>query len=173
VDILINNVGGSFGGGGFSESTIAQWRDVFDANVFSVLYMSKAAVPLMQARGWGRIVNIASIWGRESGGGAAYNAAKSAVVSITKSMARDLVRHGILVNCVAPGSTWFEGGSWAKRTAENPAAMGDFVRRELPSGVFTTPEEVASAVTLLASALASGVAGACWVVDRAQGHSNL
>lgn len=173
LDILVNNVGGSLGGGGFLASTAEQWRAVVDANLMSTLYMSKAAVPHMMERKWGRIINVSSIWGRESGGGAAYNAAKSAVISLSKAMANDLAIHGILVNAVAPGSVWFPGGGWDKRQKSDPAAIGAFVEREMPLGRFGKPEEVAAVVALLASERASLVTGACWTVDGSQSRSNL
>jgi len=173
LDILVNNAGGSLGGGGFLASSHDQWRAVLDVNVLSTLYVSKAAIPHMRKAGWGRIISISSVWGRESGGGSAYNAAKSAVISMSKSMAQDLARFGILVNVVAPGSVWFPGGGWDKRMQADPAAIGAFVEREMPLGRFGKSEEVAAVVALLASERASLVTGACWTVDGSQGRSNI
>jgi 3-oxoacyl-[acyl-carrier protein] reductase len=173
LDILVNNAGGSFGGGGFQASTIAQWRQVMDLNLFAALTASKAAVPHMRERGWGRIIHISSIWGKEGGGGAAYNAAKAAMISLSKSMARDLVKDGILVNTVAPGSILFDGGGWDRKMQADPAAMADFVARDLPMGRFGAPEEVARTVVFLASEAASLITGSCVAVDGCQSHSNL
>jgi 3-oxoacyl-[acyl-carrier protein] reductase len=173
LDILVNNVGGSLGGGGFQASSIDQWRNVMDINVFSTLIASRAAIPFMQERKWGRIINISSIWGKESGGGAAYNAAKAAVISMSKAMAQDLAKEGILVNTVAPGSVWFPGGGWDKRMQADPEAIANFVKQDMPFGRFGTPEEVARAVVFLASEAASLITGACLVVDGCQSHSNI
>ena len=173
IDILVNNAGGSLGGGGFTESTVEQWRGVLDVNLMGTLYASKAAVSHMKSGRWGRIVNITSIWGRESGGGAAYNAAKAAVTSLTKAMAQDLAQYGILVNSVAPGSIWFEGGGWDRKQKADPGGIADFVDREFPLKRFGAPVEVAAVVALLASERASLVSGASWVVDGSQGRSNL
>ena len=173
LDILVNNVGGSLGGGGFTQSTVEQWRSVLDKNVMSTLYASKAAIPHMKQAGWGRIIQIASVWGRESGGGSAYNAAKAAVISMSKSMAQDLAKDGILVNAVAPGSVWFPGGGWDKRMQSDPAMIEAFVKSDMPLGRFGKPEEVAAVVALLASDRASLVTGACWAVDGSQGKSNI
>ena len=173
LDILVNNVGGSLGGGGFQASTIDQWRRVFELNVFSALIASKAAVPLMQQQRWGRIIHISSIWGKEGGGGSAYNAAKAAMISLSKSMARDLAKDGILVNTVAPGSTWFPGGGWDKRMQADPEGIAKFVQTDMPLGRFGAPEEVARMVVFLASEAASLVTGSCIVVDGCQSHSNI
>ena len=173
LDVLVNNVGGSLGGGGFEQSTVEQWRAVLDVNVMSTLYASKAAVPYMKEAGWGRIIQIASVWGRESGGGSAYNAAKAAVISMSKSMAQDLARYGILVNVVAPGSVLFPEGGWDKRMQADAAKIEAFVKSDMPLGRFGKPEEVAAVVALLASERAGLVTGACWAVDGSQGKSNI
>jgi 3-oxoacyl-[acyl-carrier protein] reductase len=173
LDILVNNVGGSLGGGTFTQSTAEQWRAVLDANVMSTLYASKASIPYMRTAKWGRIIHIASVWGRESGGGSAYNAAKAAVISMSKSMAQDLAKEGILVNVVAPGSVWFPDGGWDKRLQADPAKIEAFVQSDMPLGRFGKPEEVAAVVALLASDRAGLVTGACWSVDGSQGRSNI
>ncbi len=173
LDILVNNAGGSLGGGGFQVSTLDQWRRVMDINLFSALVASKAAVPHMQQRHWGRIIHISSIWGKEGGGGAAYNAAKAALISLSKAMARDLANDGILVNTVAPGSVLFPGGGWDKRMQADPQGIAAFVERDLPLGRFGRPDEVARTVVFLASEAAGLISGSCIVVDGCQSHSNL
>ncbi|MBS1834194.1 MAG: SDR family oxidoreductase [Acidobacteria bacterium] len=173
LDILVNNVGGSMGGGGFDASTVEQWQGVFELNVFSTLVASKAAIPHMKAARWGRIVNVASIWGKEGGGGAAYNGAKSAVISMSKAMARDLAADGILVNAVAPGSVLFPGGGWAKRMQADPEKIEKFVQTDMPLGRFGHPEEVANTIVFLSSAAASLITGSCVVADGGQSHSNI
>ncbi len=173
VDVLVNNVGGSLGGGSFTASTEAQWRGAFELNVMPAMILSQALLPGMRARGWGRIVNIASIWGREGGGGAAYNGVKAALISMSKSMATEVAKDGVLVNCVAPGSVIFPGGSWEKRQQADPVGIGKFVAEQLPRGRFGEPQEVAELVAFLCSDKASLMVGACLVADGGQGHSNI
>jgi len=173
VDILINNVGGSLGGGKFTASTVEQWNGAFALNVMPAVILSQAFLPGMRARGWGRIVNIASIWGREGGGGAAYNAVKAAMISMSKSMATEVVRDGVLVNCVAPGSVIFPGGGWEKKQQADPGGIAKFVEDQLPRGSFGHPQEVAELVAFLASDRASLISGACITADGGQSHSNI
>jgi 3-oxoacyl-[acyl-carrier protein] reductase len=128
-------------------------------------------VPLMQERKSGRIINVASIYGREWGGPMTYNAAKAALISLSKTMARDLAPKGIRVNSVAPGSILFPGGTWAQRQNEAPEAIATFVKTELPFGRFGTPEEVADVVVFLASGRARWISGASITVDGCQSRS--
>jgi 3-oxoacyl-[acyl-carrier protein] reductase len=173
VDILVNNVGGSLGGGKFTASTVDQWRGAFALNLMPAVILSQALLPGMRDRRWGRIINIASIWGREGGGGAAYNAMKAAMISMSKSMATDVVRDGILVNCVAPGSVIFPGGGWEKKQQADPAGIAKFVEDSQPRGTFGSPREVAELVAFLASDRASLISGACITADGGQSHSNI
>jgi 3-oxoacyl-[acyl-carrier protein] reductase len=170
VDILINNVGGSRPGGNL---TVAKddWHAGFALNFFSALDLCRLVVPLMSAQTSGCVINIASIYGREWGGPMTYNAAKAAMISLSKEMARELAPQGIRVNSVAPGSILFPGGSWEKRQQENPEGIAAFVKAELPFGRFGKPEEVADVVVFLASDRARWVSGACITVDGCQSRS--
>ncbi|MDE0031085.1 MAG: SDR family oxidoreductase [Deltaproteobacteria bacterium] len=170
VDILINNVGGSRPGGNLSASG-EDWQSGFALNFFSALDLCRVVVPSMRERKHGCVINIASIYGREWGGPMTYNAAKAAMISLSKEMARELAPDGVRVNSVAPGSILFPGGSWDRRRREQPVEIAAFVERELPAGRFGKPEEVADVVVFLASERANWISGACINVDGCQSRS--
>jgi 3-oxoacyl-[acyl-carrier protein] reductase len=163
--------GGLARGAGIADTSDAEWQEAFDQTLFPAVRASRLAVPIMQRRGGGAIVMIASIWGRESGGRMTYNAVKAAEISLAKAMAQQLAGTNIRVNSVAPGSIRFPGGSWDRRVQDDPDGMAEFVRRELPFGRFGRPEEVGAVVAFLVSARASWISGASVPVDGCQSRS--
>jgi 3-oxoacyl-[acyl-carrier protein] reductase len=173
LDFLVNNVGGARTAGPFLETADSAWQTAVDLNVMAAVRFSRLAVPEMQKGGGGVIINISSIWGRETGGTATYNAVKAAEISLAKSMARELAPLNIRVNSIAPGSILFPGGSWDRRLRADPDGITAFMKREIPSGRFGKPEEIADVVVFLCSDRASWVTGACLNVDGGQSRSNL
>ena len=171
LDILVHNAGG--GGGAGLESPDADFTQSLELNALGGLRAARAAVPFMRRQGRGRIIFIASVWGRESGGRSGYNMAKAAEISLAKALSRELAKDNILVNSVAPGSLLFPGGSWERRQQADPDGIAAYVRAEMPLGRFGTPEEVAAVVTFLASDRASLVTGASWTVDGGMSRSNI
>jgi len=160
VDVLVNNAGAGRRGR-VQDLSDDDWRHVMGVSLDSVFYACRVVMPhLVAARG--AIVNVASISGLAGdGGNAAYNAAKSAVVNLTRAMAVDAGRDGVRVNAVAPGLT---ATPMTERMRSAPAVMGQYEDR-IPLARAGTPEEVAAAICFLASREASYINGVCLPVD--------
>ncbi|MFQ5912984.1 MAG: SDR family NAD(P)-dependent oxidoreductase [Nitrospinota bacterium] len=170
VDILINNIGGSSPGGNI-DADDDMWHLAFENNFFSAVRLTRLVLPEMQRRGFGRVINISSIFGREWGGNATYMSSKAALIALTKQIARSVTDDRVTVNSVAPGSIMFEGGSWWRRRQEDPEKIDAFIRAEMPFGRMGRPEEIGSVVAFLASERASLVNGVCFNVDGGQSRS--
>jgi 3-oxoacyl-[acyl-carrier protein] reductase len=179
VDILVNNVGGAPGPGGFMNLSDDHWQGAWDLNLMSAVRFSRAVIPGMVERRWGRIINIASTSAREPDVVVVhYNCAKAGLLALSKSLANPYAKDGVLVNCVSPGLTRTPAveQSAAKRLAERGESVDDLSadevvqryygpRRPLPIGRFGRPEDLAGIVAFLASERASWITGAYINVD--------
>ncbi len=176
LDILVNNVGG--GGGGRDNMSVEEvpeekWLDVYAQNAMAAVRFTRLAIPHMRRARWGRVVSIASVQGKEGGGRPWYTMAKSAEISLMKTLAlnRDLVRDGLTFNTIAPGRVLFEGNEWDAFRQEDPQRFEKVLRDRLPLGRAGTPEEVAAVVAFVCSVKASLVNGACISVDGGESFS--
>lgn len=172
IDILVNNFGAR-AGTSWADTGAREFEAAFEGNVVVAARMSQLVLQGMVDRGWGRIVVISSVYGREWGGAPAYNAAKAAENSFVKSLAREVAAKGVTVNAIAPGSILWEGGGWHRRQQADPEGIAEFVRREMPLGRFGTVAEVADTVAFACSRQAALLTGACIPVDGGQGRSNI
>jgi len=170
IEILVNNLG-LRAGTSWTDTSAREFETAFAGNVAVSVRMTQLVLPGMLERGWGRIVAIASVWGRETGGAPAYNAAKAAEISFVKSLAREVADKGVTVNAVAPGSILWRGGGWDRRQKADPEGIAAFVRQDMPLGRFGTVEEVAAIVAFVCSMQASLVNGAVIAVDGGQSRS--
>lgn len=171
LDVLFNNAGIIYREKTAPATTVEEWDATFAVNTRGTFLMSRAAVPAMVAGGGGSIVNNASYFGLVGGqGAAAYTASKAAVIGLTKSMALDHAREGVRVNCVCAGSvdTPMLEGEIADIAAIEGRSVEDVGRRfaeKHPLGRISTPDEIAAAVTFLASGEAGFVTGVALPVD--------
>src|SRR5438270_4163206 len=172
IEIVVNNFGAR-AGSTWSDTGEKEFEAACEGNVIVSSRMTKLVLPGMLERGWGRVVVIASVWGREAGGAPAYNAAKAAEISMVKSLAREVAKQGVTVNAIAPGSILWDGGGWHRRQQADPQGIEEFVRHEMPMGRFGTVDEVANVVAFICSRQAGLLTGACINVDGGQSRSNI
>lgn len=175
LHILVNNVGGGgrWGSPSVEETPEAVWTQVYDKNAMAAVRFTRLVIPYMRRQKWGRVVSIVSIFGREGGGRPWFNMAKSAEISLMKTLAMnpDLARSGITFNSVAPGSIMIAGTGWEDQRVADPEQFDKMADATFPLGRLGTPEEVAAAVVFVCSERASLMNGACVVVDGAEGRS--
>jgi 3-oxoacyl-[acyl-carrier protein] reductase len=164
VDALVNNAGIIGTRTPVWEVAVSEWERIVAVDLSSVYYCSRAAIPFMRAARWGRIVNIASIAGKDGNPyAAAYSAAKAGVIGLTKSMAKELAKSGVLVNAVTPAEI-----DTPLLGTPAPAELARWLAA-IPMGRMGLPAEVAELVTWLVSDACSFTTGA--VFDISGGHS--
>lgn len=169
LDILVNNAGAPQGleFADIADVPLAAWESVLAINLRGPFLLTRAAVKPMRARGWGRIINMASSAGRTGyGKQAAYSASKAGVIGMTRSVAKDVAGQGITVNAICPG--WIRTSrsyNSARRVAQDVDA--ELARRGslVPVGRLGTPEDVAAMAAFLASEEAGYLTGQTFDVD--------
>src|SRR5437763_6638377 len=173
VDVLVNNVGVAYHTS-FADVTDRQWDEMWQLNVMSYVRAIRAALPGMQERGGGAIVNVSSTAGkRPSTGMPNYSVTKAAVLSLSRLVADVYAQDGIRCNAVTPGPTateaWLGEGGLADQVAARTGRSRDEALAATaagrPLGRLAEPEEIASVVAFLCSERASYVTGAAWSVD--------
>ena len=146
IDIFINNAGITGMNATVSEYPLDEWKKVINLNLNSVFYCCKAVVPFMEKNNYGRIVNIASIAGKEGNPNAsAYSASKAGVIGLTKSLGKELAQKNIAVNCVTPAAA--KTRIFDQMTEEHI----NYMLSKIPRNKFAKVEELASLVTWLSS----------------------
>lgn len=174
VDILVNNVGGGgrWGNQDILKTSENTWIEVYEKNTLTAIRFTIKVLPYMQKNKWGRVINISSIYGKEAGGRPWFNMAKSAQISMMKTLSMDsnFTTEGITFNTIAPGAIMIPDTGWEKEAQENPEAFKELLKK-YPLNRLGLPEEVADVVTFVASEKASLVNGACICVDGGESRS--
>ena len=164
IDIVVNNAGITGGNGTTWDLDVGVWRRTIEVNLIAPYLVCRHVVPAMMSRGYGRIVNIASVAGKEGNPNAShYSASKAGLIALTKSLGKELATKGILVNAIAPAA--------AKTAMFDQMAQThiDFMLSKIPMGRFVKVEEIAAMATWLASEDCSFSTGA--VFDITGGRS--
>jgi 2-hydroxycyclohexanecarboxyl-CoA dehydrogenase len=165
VDVLVNNAGINRRGA-LMELTEDDWRESFGVNIDSMFHLCRVVLPSMVERRTGAIINTASQWGlAPAPGHIAYNVTKAAVISFTKSLARDYASHGVRVNAVAPGEILTP--MVEANLAANGLSVAD-LDAKVPIGRVGRPEEVAALVAFLASDEAPFICGSVVEITGSQ-----
>jgi NAD(P)-dependent dehydrogenase (short-subunit alcohol dehydrogenase family) len=160
IDILVNNAGSNLPQA-IDVVQDADWDRIIELNLNSCMALSRAVVPQMKERRWGRIIHISSIMGLAAKAGRnSYSATKAALIGLARAMALDLGRHGITVNCLAPGP-FMTDLPGKMLSAEEKKAFAD----RTAVGRWGDPRELAGPALLLASDAGSYITGTCLVVD--------
>ena len=179
VDVLVNNVGAvRLRVDGFLAIGDEDFEWAMQMNFFTALRAIRAALPAMVEQGAGAIVNVASVnaFFQPDGGTIDYGAAKAALVNLSKSLAQEFGPQGVRVNCVSPGPVatdlWLGEHGVAATVAKATGVDADTAREAVIAGIggfatgrFTTPEEVATLVVMLASERTGNVTGSNYVID--------
>jgi NAD(P)-dependent dehydrogenase (short-subunit alcohol dehydrogenase family) len=160
IDILINNAGITGGNALTWEIDPMSWRRVVDVNLVGPYLTSRAVIPVMLRGGFGRIVNVASVAGKEGNPSAShYSASKAGLIGLTKSLGKELAQSGILVNCVTPAAA--NTDLFAQMTAQHI----EYMRSKIPMNRFVQVEEVAALVCWLATDECSFSTGAVFDIS--------
>jgi 3-oxoacyl-[acyl-carrier protein] reductase len=163
IDVLVNNASGF----GMADDE-AGWAAGLAVDVMAMVRASHAALPALEKAAGGSIIHISSISGlRPSSRTPSYAAVKATMIHYTQSQAAMLARKGIRVNCIAPGSIEFPGGTWEKRRLAGDELYGRILK-SIPFGRLGEPEEVADVALFLASPFARWVTGQTIAVDGGQ-----
>ncbi|MDB5946401.1 MAG: 3-oxoacyl-[acyl-carrier-protein] reductase-like protein, partial [Ramlibacter sp.] len=164
IDALVNSAGITGPNTKLWDYPVDAWRQVMDVNLNGLFHCCREVAPLMRAQGWGRIVNIASVAGKDGNPNAsAYSASKAAVIALTKSLGKELADTGVRVNCVTPAAV--KTAMFDQMSAEHI----QFMLSKIPMGRFGTPEEIAAMVAWLCTEDCSFSTGA--VFDLSGGRS--
>lgn len=160
IDILVNNAGIAGPSAKVWEYPVDEWRQVIEIDLNGVFYCCRAVVPVMLKTGYGRIVNIASIAGKEGNPNAApYSAAKAGVIGLTKSLGKELADTDILVNCVTPAA------AKTRIFDQISQAQVDYMLSKIPKARFVEVSELAAMVAWLSSDECSFSTGAVFDIS--------
>jgi 3-oxoacyl-[acyl-carrier protein] reductase len=167
LDIVVVNVGdGRSASDALPDND--QWQRTWNSNFESALQTARTFLPMLK-KSKGCLLFVSSIAGIEAFGAPTdYSTAKSAIIALSKSMARKLAADNVRVNVIAPGNVYFKGGSWDEKIQQDKKRVEEIIESTVPMNRFATPQEIADSAVFLCSDRASFITGATLVVDGGQ-----
>ncbi|SFE16422.1 3-oxoacyl-[acyl-carrier protein] reductase [Lentibacillus persicus] len=172
IDILVNNAAANHGNQVLNTPPNV-FEDAMALNFISAIHLSQLAVQSMIENEEGVIINISSIYGKESGGSPSYNASKAALISFTKAFSSEVIKDNVRVVGIAPGAVYHPNKEWERRLEHDPAYLKKYARDKIPAGRLGKPEEIGDTAVFLASDKASWIVGTTISVDGGQSRLNF
>ena len=169
VDAVLHCAGGGLGYRSPYLTAQAMW-ELFMVNLGGAMEINRMVVPIMQHKGYGRIVHILSIASGEAIGSVGYNTMKTALSGYVRSLGREVAEYGVVVSGIAPGGFMARDNAMDRLSRNNPPAYTDFVDNRLPRGVMGKAEELIPMLKFLCSEESSMMAGCIVPIDAGEGH---
>ena len=169
VDAILHCAGGGLGLRGPYVTAKAMW-ELFMVNLGGAMEINRMVVPIMQHRGYGRVVHVLSIAAGEAIGSVGYNTAKTALSGYVRSFGREMAPYGVVVSGISPGGFEAPDNAMARLARNNPGAYTDFVENRLPRGIMGKAEELVPILKFLCSKESSMMAGCIVPIDAGEGY---
>jgi len=171
IDILVNNMGASYGDK-VLDTAPSVFMQAMETNFIASVHLCQLSSKYMIENKKGIMINISSIYGKEAGGLASYNASKAALISFTKAFSTEVIQKGIRVIGIAPGAIYHPNEVWKNRLAQDSHFLENYARDKIPAGRLGTTEEIGNVAVFLASDKASWIVGTTISVDGGQSRLN-
>jgi 3-oxoacyl-[acyl-carrier protein] reductase len=173
VDALILNAGACMGEG-IEEATLDEWRETFEINFFHNVSFIKKFLPVLKTNKISNVILISSISGwLPTKKCAQYSCSKAAQIHLANCLSLELAKYNIIVNCISPGSTFFEGGGWDKTKKSDPDNYTNYLETQFPLKRFATPNDIAGVCSFLLSSESKWINGKNIKVDGAQMSADM
>lgn len=172
IDILVNNAAANHGKQVLN-TPLNVFEEAMALNFISAVHLSQLAVQSMKENEKGVIINISSIYGKESGGSPTYNTSKAALIGFTKAFSSEVIKDNVRVVGIAPGAVYHPNKEWERRLEHDPAYLKNYARDKIPAGRLGKPEEIGDTAVFLASDKASWIVGTTISVDGGQSRLNF
>lgn len=172
IDVLVNNMGASHGSSVLN-TTPGMFEEAMELNFIAGVHLCQLSSKHMINKGGGVIINISSIYGKESGGLPSYNASKAALISFTKAFSSEVIKSNVRVAGISPGAIYHPNEEWQNRLALDSNFLEKYASDKIPAGRLGKPEEIGNVAVFLASDNASWIVGTTITVDGGQSRLNF